>query len=273
MRVLRFLRSETDITAPGPDVASDGLDAFSSEGDPNESATPQTRTPTAVLWLLGFLTIAVLLEAVPTALWLRSALRPPDAVASAPAPAAVPPAMVAAAPCEPTAAAPSPEPPAPSAPVAASAAAAGAAVAPVAPRALAGMLSVSAPVAMRVFEQSRLIGTTEAETIMLSVGTHTLDFVNESVGYRERRTVTVQAGRTANLQLEPPHGTLHINAVPWAEVFVDNERVGETPIGNLKMPIGNHQVVFRHPELGERRATVLVTLVGPARISMDLRAK
>jgi hypothetical protein len=64
-----------------------------------------------------------------------------------------------------------------------------------------------------------------------------------------------------------------VNALPWAEVWLDNRRIGETPIGNLQTGIGVHEVLFRHPELGERKTTVLVTLKGPARVSMDLREK
>jgi hypothetical protein len=117
------------------------------------------------------------------------------------------------------------------------------------------------------------MGTTEAETIMLPVGTHELVFLNEQAGYQVRRTVTVQAGRTANLSLEAPPGTVHVNASPWAEVWVDNQRVGETPLGNLKLPIGAREFVFRHPELGERRRTAFVTLKEPIRISMDMRTQ
>ena len=43
-----------------------------------------------------------------------------------------------------------------------------------------------------------------------------------------------------------------LNAQPWADVWVDGERVGETPIGNVAVPIGPHEVVFRHPQLGEQ---------------------
>jgi hypothetical protein len=138
---------------------------------------------------------------------------------------------------------------------------------------LAGLIAVTAPVPLRVYERGRLVGTTEAETLMLAAGSHDLEFVNENVGYRVRRAVTVRAGVTSPIQLEAPKGTLHVNAIPWAEVWIDNERIGETPIGNLQTRIGTRQVVFRHPELGERRATVLVTLTTPARISMDLRNK
>jgi hypothetical protein len=35
--------------------------------------------------------------------------------------------------------------------------------------------------------------------------------------------------------------------------------------------LGSHEIVFRHPELGERRQTVIVTLGSPARVSVDMR--
>jgi hypothetical protein len=108
---------------------------------------------------------------------------------------------------------------------------------------------------------------------MLPVGTQELEFVNENVGYRARRTVTIQAGKTTSVGLNPPSGTVNINAVPWAEVWLEGQRLGETPLGNLRVPIGSRELIFRHPDLGERRATVLVTLKEPARISMDLRKK
>jgi hypothetical protein len=61
--------------------------------------------------------------------------------------------------------------------------------------------------------------------------------------------------------------------VPWAEVWIDGEKAGDTPIGNLQTTIGKHDVVFRHPELGETRQSVTVTLLGPARLSVDMRKK
>ena len=57
------------------------------------------------------------------------------------------------------------------------------------------------------------------------------------------------------------------------EVWIDGERVGETPIGNVAVPIGPHEVVFRHPELGEQVVRTTVTLAAPARLSVDLRKR
>jgi hypothetical protein len=136
-----------------------------------------------------------------------------------------------------------------------------------------GWLSVSAPVDVQIFENKRLLGTSQSDRIMVSAGRHEIDIVNEVLGYRITRTVQVPAGRVTPIKVEWPRGTLAINAVPWAEVWIDGERIGETPIGNLQVKIGNREIVFRHPELGERRTTAMVTLKEPVRISMDLRKK
>jgi hypothetical protein len=37
--------------------------------------------------------------------------------------------------------------------------------------------------------------------------------------------------------------------------------------------VGTHDIVFRHPDLGERHQTVVVTATEPARVSVDLRAR
>jgi hypothetical protein len=85
--------------------------------------------------------------------------------------------------------------------------------------------------------------------------------------------VQITAGQTVNMRPEWPRGTMAINAIPWAEVLVDGTRVGETPIGGVTVPIGAHEVLFRHPELGERRLTVTVTTGDPVKVGVDLRSK
>src|SRR4029077_2955418 len=119
----------------------------------------------------------------------------------------------------------------------------------------------------------RLLGSSDSERLMVSTGTHRLQIVNETLGYRDARTVEVAAGKTAALTVVFPKGTIALNAVPWAEVWIDGERVGETPIGNLSVAVGPHEIIFRNPDLGEQRQAVTVTLATPARVSVDLRKK
>jgi serine/threonine protein kinase len=136
-----------------------------------------------------------------------------------------------------------------------------------------GWMSVTAPADVQIFEKNKLIGTSQSDRLMVSAGRHDIDIVNDAIGYRTTRTVQVGAGKVTPIKIEFPKGTIALNAVPWAEVWVDGEKIGETPIGNLSLSLGPHEVVFRHPELGEQRHAALITLKAPARLSVDLRKK
>jgi len=136
-----------------------------------------------------------------------------------------------------------------------------------------GWIAVNAQVDVQLFENQRLLGSSQTDRIMVPVGRHELEVVNEALGYRAVKTVNVAPGQTANIKLDLPKAPMALNAVPWAEVWVDGERVGETPIGSVPVSIGAHEVVFRHPELGERRVVTTVTLAGPAKVSVDMRKK
>ena len=136
-----------------------------------------------------------------------------------------------------------------------------------------GWIAISAPADLQVFEGGRLVGSSRSDRIMVAVGRHELELVNEALGYRTTRTVEVSPGQVAAVKPDWPKGWIALNALPWAEVSIDGERAGETPIGSVSVPIGTHEIVFRHPELGERRTTATVTTGPAARVSMDMRAK
>ena len=88
---------------------------------------------------------------------------------------------------------------------------------------------------------------------------------------RNSKFATLNNWYSLLLALDMPQGTINLNAAPWAEVFIDGKRVGETPIGNLSIAIGAHEVLFRHPQLGEKRQAVSVTLKAPVRLSVDMK--
>jgi len=134
-----------------------------------------------------------------------------------------------------------------------------------------GWLAVKAPVTMEIREGGRLLGTTDADRLMMSAGRHQVEIVNETLGYRATKVIQVPPGKVAPLVVELPQGTINLNASPWAEVWIDGRRVGETPIGNLAIAIGPHEILFRHPQYGERKQAVSVTMNAPVRLSVDMK--
>jgi hypothetical protein len=140
-----------------------------------------------------------------------------------------------------------------------------------APGPVSGWIALKAPVTIEVRESGKLLGTSDTDRIMLAAGRHELQLSNETLGYQATRAVQVPSGRVATVNVELPQGVININASPWAEVFIDGRLVGETPIGNLPVTIGPHEVVFRHPQLGEKRQAVSVTRNAPVRVSVDMK--
>jgi hypothetical protein len=134
-----------------------------------------------------------------------------------------------------------------------------------------GWLTVSAALPMQVLEGDQVVGTTEARRMMLPPGEHDLEFVAEAVGFSTRRQVRITAGQGTALDLPMPRAAVNVNAVPWAEVFVDGQRIGETPLANIQLQLGAHEIVFRHPEFGEKRVQTLATLRETTRVSVDMR--
>jgi hypothetical protein len=138
---------------------------------------------------------------------------------------------------------------------------------------VAGWISVSSPIHVQVFEHDSLIGSSDTGKVVLPAGTHQLEIANAALGYRARRTVQVGPGKVVPVNVNVPNGALALNAAPWAEVWLDGAPLGATPIGNVAAPVGTHQVVFRHPTLGEQRRTIAVPANGIARLSVDLRTR
>ena len=136
-----------------------------------------------------------------------------------------------------------------------------------------GWISITAPAELQILENDRLLGTSRTDRIMVAAGRHEIEFSNEALGYRTTQSIQVAPGQVARLRPDWPMGTIAINATPWANVTLDGKDLGETPVGNTSVAIGTHEVVFRHPQLGEQRFTATVTANTPARLSVDMRKK
>jgi len=133
-----------------------------------------------------------------------------------------------------------------------------------------GWLAISAPFDVQVSEKDEVIGVGGAAKIMLAAGRHDLVIANRALDFEDTRHIEITAGSTTTVRVDPPKVSLSINARPWADVTMDGTDVGQTPIANVTAAVGTHQLVFRHPQLGERRQSFVVTGKGPNRVAIDL---
>ena len=130
-----------------------------------------------------------------------------------------------------------------------------------------GFAAISAPFEIQVAENGKSLGTS-SEQILLSPGRHELRVSNKDLSYVATETVEIQAGEVTRVTLDP-RGRANINAAPWAEVFIDGEKAGETPLANVAIRLGTREIVFRNPQFGERKVTATITAGVHATISID----
>lgn len=147
-------------------------------------------------------------------------------------------------------AAPAPTP-APSA--AAAAATAAPSVGPAPPvRPSAALVVTSRPAGAGIEVNGRAVGRTPRRLDGLAPG-RPIVVVLRLDGHRAaERTVTPDPGRTETLDLtlEPAFGLLSLDAEPWAEVTLDGEAIGPTPIFARRVPAGRRSLRLLHPPSG-----------------------
>ncbi len=134
-----------------------------------------------------------------------------------------------------------------------------------------GWLAVTSAFPVQVYENGVEVARDASGRLVLAAGTHSLTLANDALEFRQEQEVTIVARRAVSVALDTPTGVLHVNAQPWATVWVDGRRVGDTPIGNLSLPIGEHEVVLRHPNLGEERRAVTVGARTPVRVGVEFK--
>lgn len=133
----------------------------------------------------------------------------------------------------------------------------------------AGWITVASPFPVDVVEKGEVVGTSGAAKIMVAAGRHELVLRNNELGFESGRVLSVAPGQIAAVDIVAPTGRLNVNARPWADVSIDGEPVGQTPMANLELAVGTHEVVFRHPQLGSRTERVVVSARAVNRVAVD----
>jgi hypothetical protein len=131
-----------------------------------------------------------------------------------------------------------------------------------------GWLAVFAPIVLEISENGKSIGTTEQSRLMLPPGRHELTLSNKEFGYKALQEISVEPGEVRSLTIDP-RGDANFNAMPWAEVWMDGQKLGDTPMANTRVPLGTREFVFKHPQYGERRITAIIRADQPTPVSVD----
>lgn len=131
-----------------------------------------------------------------------------------------------------------------------------------------GWVRVFSPVDLEISDGTRVLRADERNQVMLPSGSRELVLENRALGYREVRRVDLDPGETITLSIVPTPTKLTVEATLPAEVFIDDERVGDTPLVDAPIDLGTRVVTVKSATGGERRFTMTVT-VEPIRLEVD----
>ena len=132
-----------------------------------------------------------------------------------------------------------------------------------------GWLHVSAPVEVQISEKGRRLQLDDRNQILLPPGAHEFQIESAALGYKTTRRVDVKPGAITSVAVDPDPGSLSVNASLPAEVLVDGQRVGETPLTDQKIDLGTRLVTVRSITGAERRFTLTVTAHKPVQLDVD----
>ena len=140
---------------------------------------------------------------------------------------------------------------------------------PPAPPTPPGWVVLDADIELQVFEGTRRIGTSKNTRLELSAGSHLLTLINDVFEIRQTIPIAVASNSTLERPIALPVGSISLSALPWAEASIDGVPVGMTPLANLPLPIGVHEIVWTNPDLGERRQQVVAKAKTPLHVGVD----
>jgi hypothetical protein len=124
----------------------------------------------------------------------------------------------------------------------------------------AGFLTIYSPFEVSITEGARAFRADDRGEIMLPAGHHELKLSNRALGFEETRSVDLTPGQRMTLSVTPPQSTISVTATEAAEVWLDNFKLGDTPLTDAPAALGTHDLIVRRAAGGERRFTITVTV-------------
>lgn len=131
-----------------------------------------------------------------------------------------------------------------------------------------GWLALFSPIDLKVALDGRPLTLDDQNRAMVPSGAHQLTLQNRALGYTDTRTIEIRPGDTTAVSIVLPKTTLSVTTSSPAEVWVDGERAGESPVTDFPVDIGTRSILVRSAEHGERQATVTAT-TSPVRVTID----
>lgn len=135
-----------------------------------------------------------------------------------------------------------------------------------------GEFTLRTNIPVKIYIDNKFYGYTPLNNIILLSGFHDLRLVNEEYLVDDKRQIYIESGVPLEQELTLGHfGTISINATPWAEVYIDEKYIGQTPIANLRLTVGTYEIRFVNPKYPVKRRNVEIIEGVNTNISVEMK--
>ncbi len=124
-----------------------------------------------------------------------------------------------------------------------------------------GSLNIETIPASKIFLGKVLIGEGSVRGYRLKAGVYTVKAVARP-GSAKTLRVRVRSGRTTSKRITFGKGKLRVVAMPWANLWLDGQKKGQTPIPAIELLEGTHKVRLHNPQLGQEKFEVIKIKAG-----------
>ena len=111
---------------------------------------------------------------------------------------------------------------------------------------------------MDIIVDGETVGSTDDGRLALAPGAHQVVVANPQLGYRNEFNLELKPGEEIAYTLNLPKGRLRVEGPAETRVWVDGTLIGQTPLGNVEIEIGIHEIIALHLDLGIWHEQVVV---------------
>ena len=116
-----------------------------------------------------------------------------------------------------------------------------------------GFVSINADVGSKVFIDGSFVGETPIGKHELSAGSHTVVFKSGLTETSITKNVKVKPNETSKVKAKFL-AALNVQCEPWANVYLDSVKIGQTPLVKHNIEPGIYLVRLENPELGKQKS-------------------
>ncbi|MHB8878244.1 MAG: serine/threonine-protein kinase, partial [Myxococcaceae bacterium] len=123
------------------------------------------------------------------------------------------------------------------------------------PRSQPGLLTVESNLPATVWLDGARIGSAPIARVKISAGEHRIKLENAALGLSRVERVQVRSGEETLHRVVFRKGKLNVTVQPWADVWLDGAKLGQTPLAAREVWEGRHRLRLVGPQ-GEKTVTV-----------------